>query len=150
MELFRISTKEYSNQLTASGSPNRWNKRGEFVMYTSGSRSLSTLELVVHRNVIKPKFPYKVLVISLVDNDNLIHSIKSKDLPKKSNTMQAYAQLQEIGSHWYHNKTSLVLKIPSAIIQQEHNYIINTKHPDFEKNIKLVHTEKYFWDERLL
>lgn len=150
MELFRISTKEYSKNITASGSPNRWNKKGEFVLYCSASRSLSTLELVVHRNAIKPQLSYKVMIISLLDNDNLIHSIKSKSLPKKWNNMQAYAQLQELGSNWYQNKISLVLKIPSSIIQQEHNYIINTKHPDFEKNIKLIHTENYFWDDRLL
>ena len=149
MELFRISTKEYSKQLTASGSPNRWNKRGEFVLYTSGSRSLSTLELVVHRNAIKPSVIYKTMVISLSD-DASIHSIDRKELPKQWTKMQAYAQLQEIGSQWYQNKNSLVLKIPSAIIQQEHNYIINTKHPDFESHIKLIRTEKYFWDERLL
>ncbi len=148
MELFRIATKEYSKQLTASGSPNRWNKRGEFVLYTSGSRSLSTLELVVHRNAIKPRLAYKTMVIALSD-DGLIHSIDKTDLPKHWTKMQAYAQLQEIGSQWYQNKNSLVLKIPSAIIQQEHNYIINTKHPEFESHIKLIRTENYFWDERL-
>ena len=149
MELFRISTKEYSKQLTASGSPNRWNKRGEFVLYSSGSRSLSTLELVVHRNAIKPSVAYRTMVISLSD-DPSIHSIDRKELPKQWTKMQAYAQLQEIGSHWYQNKNSLVLKIPSAIIQQEYNYIINTKHPEFESHIKLIRTENYFWDERLL
>ncbi len=149
MELFRISTKEYSKQLTASGSPNRWNKRGEFVLYTSGSRSLSTLELVVHRNAIKPSVAYRTMVICLSDNPS-IHSIDRKELPKQWTKMQAYAQLQEIGSQWYQNKNSLVLKIPSAIIQQEYNYIINTKHPEFESQIKLIHTENYFWDERLL
>lgn len=149
MELFRISTKEYSKQLTASGSPNRWNKRGEFVLYTSGSRSLSTLELVVHRNVIKPSVAYRTMVMVLSD-DGLIQSINKKDLPKSWTKMQAYAQLQEIGSQWYQNKNSLVLKIPSAIIQQEHNYIINTKHPEFESQIKLIRTENYFLDERLL
>ena len=150
MELFRISTKEHSKQLSASGSPNRWNKKGEFVLYSSSSRSLSTLELVVHRNAIKPTIPYKIMVISVADDDNLTHTIKTKDLPNKWNAMQAYAECQEIGSHWYQNKTSLILKIPSAIIQQEHNYIINTKHPEFEKQVQLIRTENYFWDERLL
>lgn len=150
MELFRIATAEYTKELTASGSPNRWNKKGEFVLYCSASRSLSTLELVVHRNAIKPTVNYKVMIVSLTDDDRLVHAIQSKDLPDNWNKIQAYAQLQEIGSTWYQNKISLILKIPSAIIQQEHNYIINTKHPDFEKNVQLIRTENYFWDERLL
>ncbi len=150
MELFRIATEEYSKNLTASGSANRWNRKCEYVLYCSSSRSLSTLELVVHRNAIKPTVLYKILVISVADDDNLLHCIKSKDLPEKWNTMQAYADLQEIGGQWYQNKTSLILKIPSAIVQQEHNYIINTKHHDFDKNVKLIRTENYFWDDRLL
>jgi RES domain-containing protein len=150
MELFRISAEEYSNKLTSSGASNRWNKRGEFVIYTGGSRSLSTLELVVHRNFIKPDIIYKVMIISVPDSDSLIKTIQINDLPKNWRQFEAYSKLQDIGSEWIKNKSSLILKVPSAIIPQEYNYIINTEHADFKENVKLIRTEKYFWDERLL
>ena len=44
---------------------------------------------------------------------------------------------------------SMVLKVPSAIVPKEYNFIINTKHPDFIDKVSLVRTEDYFWDERL-
>jgi RES domain-containing protein len=149
MEVFRISTDIYSSALTASGAANRWNFANEFVLYTGASRSLSTLELVVHRNTIKPAGVYKVMVISIADEDELITQFLIKDLPSNWRTPLAYPQLNAMGSAWYSLQQSLILKIPSAIIINEYNYIINTKHPDFITKVNLVRTEDYFWDSRL-
>lgn len=150
MELFRISSEEYSQQLTYSGASNRWNKRGEYVIYTGSTRSLSTLELIVHRNFIKPDINYKVMIISVTVSDNMVKTLKTNDLPKNWRLFEAYTKLQKIGSDWFNSKETLLLKVPSAVIPHEYNYIINTDHPDFKKNVKLIRTEGYFWDERLL
>jgi RES domain-containing protein len=149
MELFRIASEEYSDKLTSSGSANRWNKKGEDVIYTGSSRSLSTLELIVHRNFIKPEIKYRVMIISVPDDDQLVKTFKSSELPENWRQLKAYSHLQKMGSEWFNSKETLLLKIPSAIIPFEFNYIINTEHPEF-KNVKLVRTENYFWDERLL
>lgn len=150
MEVFRISKNEYAAKLTASGVAARWNKGGEYVLYTGSSRSLSTLELIVHGNAVKPAIDYKLMVISIEDNDNHIERLFSKDLPKNWRLFSAYYELQKIGSDWYRSNRSLVLKVPSAIITNEFNYIINTRHHDFMNCITLVRTEDYFWDDRLL
>jgi RES domain-containing protein len=150
MEVFRISRVPYANKLTTSGGPARWNSAKQYVLYTGASRSLATLELVVRRNSILPDVDYKVMIISITDDDRLIKQIQSKELPKGWRLPTAYAELQAIGSDWYTKKESLVLKVPSAIIIQEYNYIINTEHPDLAGNVQLVRTEDYFWDSRLL
>ena len=150
MEVFRISHENYSEELTSSGSANRWNFDGQKVIYTGQSRSLSSLELIVHRAYIKPTAPYKMMIISIADDQHLYGEIKIGDLPKNWRSIAAYSNLQIIGSNWYKSKSSLILKVPSAIIPYESNYIINTEHPDFSKNVSLVRTEEYFWDERLL
>jgi len=149
MEVFRISKAEYADKLSSSGSANRWNKNGQNVIYTGSSRSLSTLELVVHRGSIVPKIKYKVMVIS-ISGDSVISEILISNLPKEWRMLSNYPHLQSIGSDWYEKQESLILKVPSAIIPEEYNYIINTEHPDFLKNIKLIRKEDYFWDERLL
>lgn len=149
MEIFRISKKIHSSKLTASGSANRWNYEGQYVIYAGSSRSLSTLELIVHKNAVKPKAEYKVMVISVADIDYLTKQIMIADLPMNWRTMAAYAVLQKIGSDWYESQDSLVLKVPSAVIPYEYNYIINTEHPEFSKHIKLVRIENYFGDTRL-
>ncbi len=150
MEVFRISKEIYARTLRASGSANRWNTKGQQVIYTGSSRSLSSLELVVHRGSIQPASTYKVMVISIADDDHLIKQIQSKDLPADWRTLAGYYALQKIGSNWYNSQETVVLKVPSAIIIYEYNYIINTEHPDFGPNVQLVRTEDYFWDSRLL
>ncbi|MBL4745152.1 MAG: RES family NAD+ phosphorylase [Flavobacteriaceae bacterium] len=149
MELYRISAEKYATSLHASGASNRWNKKGEYVIYAGSSRSLATLELIVHRNFIKPDIRYKVMILSIPDDDFLVKSFGTKDLPLKWRKFEMYSKLQEIGSNWYNRKESLLLKVPSAIIPYESNYIINTEHPDFIDKVQLVRTEHYFWDERL-
>lgn len=149
MEVFRVSAERYADKLTASGVSNRWNKPGEFVIYAGSSRSLSTLELVVHRSNIQPGLPYKMMVIYVPDTDVIIKTISTNDLPENWRTLAAYSQLQDIGSKWYGSQDALILKVPSVIIPQEYNFILNTSHPQFTANIQLISTEDYFWDERL-
>ena len=150
MEVFRISKEIYASELLASGSANRWNLKGQQVIYTGSSRSLSTLELIVHMGVVVPSERYRVMVISIADDDYLQKQIHIKDLPPDWRTFGAYSTLQKLGSEWITSQESLVLKVPSAVILYEYNFIINTEHPEFSSKVKLVRTEEYFWDSRLL
>ncbi|MCM4157698.1 RES family NAD+ phosphorylase [Gramella sp. AN32] len=149
MEVFRIARKEHSTKLTSSGAPNRWNKIGQHVIYAGTSRSLSSLELCVHLNSIHLHRDYRMMIISIADEDQLIDEVRLKDLPENWKKIEAYSYLQNIGSNWYEKQGSLILKVPSVIIQQENNYLINLRHPHFNRNVRLVRSEPYFWDERL-
>jgi len=150
MEVFRIVQEIHSVSLNSSGSANRWNIRGQHVIYTGSSRSLSTLELIVHKSAVVPVLNYKVIVVSIADDDHFHRQIFLKELPKNWQSMAAYSALQDIGSKWYASQESLVLKVPSAVIPYEYNYVINSEHPHFEGNVKIVRREDYFWDNRLI
>ena len=150
MEVFRIARDIYAKDLVASGFANRWNFDQQWVIYTGSSRSLATLELVVNRAAIRPNFLYQVMVISVADDDHLVTTVKEKDLPDNWRSVQKYETLQQIGSEWYNGRRSLLLRVPSAVIPKEFNYIINTRHPDFAANVRLVRQEEYVWDERLI
>lgn len=89
------------------------------------------------------------MVISIADDDNLIRQVHIEELPKNWRTLAAYSALQQIGSKWYSDQKSLVLKVPSAVIPLEFNYIFNTEHPGFKQYVQLVRAEDYFWDARL-
>jgi RES domain-containing protein len=150
MEVYRIAKEAFSKKLVASGRANRWNVDDQMMIYTGSSRSLSSLELIVHENAISPAFKYKVMIVSIADDEDIFTHFPQSYLPKTWRSMSTYPELQKLGSDWYSNNKSLVLKVPSAVVVKEFNYIINAAHPDFKHKVSLVRTEDYFWDERLL
>ena len=90
------------------------------------------------------------MVLSISEESSLIRHVRLEELPDNWRTMAGRTVLQAIGASWYASKESLVLKVPSVVIPQEFNYAINTVHPLFGECVKLVGTEPYFWERRLL
>lgn len=146
MHVFRITTLPWSQSLTASGYPARWNARGRYVIYAAESRSLACLENLVHRSGEGNNALYKVMVIEIPDALS-IEVIELSTLKKDWQIIDNYAYCQSLGSKWLDEAGSAVCKVPSVIIQKEHNYLINPNHPDFKK-IKLSGTEDFDFDRR--
>ena len=148
LEVFRVASTKYSRALNASGKASRWNRDGEFVIYAGEARSLAMLECVVHKS-IQTGLNYETMIISIAADDHLFKRLKPSDLPENWREVTAYSKLQDIGSEWYRSKISLVLKVPSVIVPQEYNYVINTNHPEFAQMVKLIRQEEFVLDRRL-
>lgn len=147
MIVYRLSQSKYANSLSSSGAANRWNKTFQFVIYCSQNISLCALELLAHTSGIRPRGDFKIMEIEIGDKAE-IQSIDTKLLPENWHLLQSYGHTQMIGSDWYESQSSLCLKIPSAIIQSEFNFVINTQHPDFHDKVKLIGQQEFFWDSR--
>jgi RES domain-containing protein len=147
VEVFRISAPWYAQRLTASGVANRWNTAGQYIIYTAATASLACLENVVHRGAEGLQAPFKLMRLDIPDQV-LIEEVPPAMLPADWQLVTSYPQCQEIGSAWYQLRRSAVLKVPSAIITSEANYLINTSHPDF-KQITLLSTEDFVFDPRI-
>ncbi len=146
MIVYRITKEEYSTALSASGYPARWNAKGSFVIYTAESRSLACLENLVHRSGEGNNALYKVMLIQIPDNIK-IQEIKNADLIKDWQKIENYFYCQQLAGSWLKNFKTAVLKVPSVIIKNEFNYLINPAHPDFKK-IKLTDVEDFIFDTR--
>ncbi|MEM9858667.1 MAG: RES family NAD+ phosphorylase [Bacteroidota bacterium] len=147
MIVYRLAKLEYANSLQSSGSPNRWNRAQQFVIYTSGTMSLCALELLAHSSGLKPAGTYRMMKIEM-DEPISQTDFKENDLPENWSSLSAYELTQTLGSNWYASKKSLVLRVPSAIITSENNYVINTMHPDYPNKVRLVGADIFFWDKR--
>ncbi|MBO6496239.1 MAG: RES family NAD+ phosphorylase, partial [Roseivirga sp.] len=110
------------------------------------SRALCALELLANTNGVVPAGSYKTMVIEIPETE--IKELSVEELPKNWKSVKAYPQLQRIGSRWYEESKQLLLKVPSVLIPTEFNYVINTKHPAFEK-VSIASLESFFWDYRL-
>ena len=146
MLLYRIVREKYASSLSASGFRNRWNEDGQYVLYTSDSRSLACLENLVHRSNSGHNSLFRIMVIAVPD-DLAILEVAEEALPEQWKTDFCEECLQ-IGSSWYIQEEYPVLKVPTSIIPHECNYILNTRHRDFQK-ISLFRTEAFVFDKRL-
>lgn len=146
MLVYRIVREKYSKYLSASGFRNRWNDDGQYVIYTSNSRSLACLENLVHRSHCGSDLLFKTMIIYVPDDLSVL-TIQEQELPGSWRKDFCVACLS-IGKDWYTKNAFPILKVPSSIISHEWNFILSTRHPDFSK-IKLADTEDFLFDERL-
>ncbi|TDH18261.1 RES domain-containing protein [Segetibacter sp. 3557_3] len=148
MIVFRLTAERFKDDLTGKGAAifgGRWNPIGLAVLYTSESRALANLELIVHTSQGVIPVNYFLLDIVIPD-DAPIFCVTEQNLPKEWRQMEHLTQL--IGSDLMKQNEFLALKVPSASVTDEFNFVLNPDHPDFYK-IKIVKSERYMFDERL-
>ncbi|GAB3978140.1 RES family NAD+ phosphorylase [Spirosoma terrae] len=147
MLVYRITKAVYADRLVASGGAARWNSRGQFVLYTAATRALACLENVVHRSGEGLQETFRVMVIDVLDAI-FVETITLDTLPADWFDFNQYDSCQRLGSEWLRSGRSAVLRVPSAIIPNEWNYLLNPAHPDFPR-IQLIRTEPFLFDPRI-
>ncbi len=147
MIVYRITKATYADRLVASGGAARWNERGQYVIYTAATRALACLENVVHRSGEGLLNVFRVIVIDVPD-DLAVETIAADDLPADWFDFHRYATCQQVGGEWIRRSQSAVLRVPSAIIAHEWNYLLNPAHPQFTR-IRLLRTEPFTFDPRI-
>jgi len=148
MEVFRITLTKYSDKLYATGRINRWNYRGEKLIYTAGSRSLACLENIVHSSGETLNQLFTVMIIYIPDKVSP-QVIRPDQLEKDWNKHAWPRTCQALGSKWLNDRTSLLLQVPSSIIPDEKNYLINPNHKEFGL-VKVIDRQQFTFDKRML
>jgi len=151
MNIFRIGQTKFANDRKGSGVDGRWNSAGQYVIYTGGSLALSCLEKLAHTSgtslysgdfsVTVYRLPEK-LTIKEIKLETLINH--NADWTRVIN----YPYTQAIGDKWLLDLETAILKVPSAIIDLEYNYLLNPAHPDFLQ-IKIAAVKPFTFDTRL-
>jgi len=125
----------------------RWNQRGTRIVYTSGSLSLAALEYFV--NLDTDLAPNDLVSIAAeIPDDLAVHRVALADLPNGWQSFPAPAALQDLGTAWASQAVTAVLAVPSAVIPQEWNYLLNPAHPDFRR-IRVLKPQAFLFDPRL-
>ena len=147
MIVFRISNELYKEDISGNGAAingSRWNSKGTMMLYTGQYISLVILESLVHLRTIDIPEKQYLLQIELPDSD--FSEIKLSRI--KDNWQQHLSYTQWMGDQFVLANQSLILKVPSAIVPQEHNFLVNPLHAEFKK-VKVVKTELLQLDKRL-
>ena len=124
MEVHRLSVSKFADLTGAGGlfGSARWHRKGAPILYTASSRSLSALERFVHEDV--NTMPKLTMMTIWVPVDISISRVNKKELPNKWDLLPPTSASQLFGSQWLLNQETLVLQLPSAIIDNEYNYLI--------------------------
>lgn len=146
MIVYRISLAIYSDNLVPSGNAARWNSKDVKIIYTAESRALACLENIVHRSAIRLQKQFRLLIINVPDNVS-IDEIKEGDLMNSWQKFYNMAYTQSFGNTWILAKSTAVLKVPSALVNDEFNYLLNPAHKDFSR-ITIKKKESFDFDDR--
>ncbi len=124
----------------------RWNRKGVAMVYTAGSQSLATLEMLVQDEPLRAR--YVMIPVGLPRNLK-IERLSAEELPAEWRDRAPRDQTQAIGTAWAKRRSSAVLAVPSAVIPAEFNYLLNPLHPSFAK-IEIGEPQDFITDLRLL
>jgi RES domain-containing protein len=148
MTVYRITNETYKDDISGSGAAlygSRWNSKGVYLLYTSQFISLSILESLVHLK--KQEIPSSQFLLHIeVPDEQEIAEISYKRI--KKNWREEIDYTQWLGDQFIQNKQSLIFKVPSVIVPQENNFLLNPLHPDFKK-VKIISSELLELDKRL-
>jgi len=124
----------------------RWNSKGVPVVYTADSLALASLEIIV--NLPSPKLLGAFVRIPVCFTPDLVESIPISSLPGDWQSRPVSPATRALGDQWVKDQRSAVLKVPSIVVPEEFNYLLNPAHPDFGK-IEIGPPVVYYFDPRL-
>ncbi len=151
MVVWRVTRRAHAEQpLTGEGARRfggRWNHVGTSLVYTSATLSLAVLEYLV--NLPISDLPEDLVSIQMRVPDDLARAeLAIDDLPENWRTFPASEELKDIGSDWVREGTTPILSVPSVVIPNELNYLINPAHEE-AKRVKVVSVDPFALDVRL-
>jgi len=150
MIVYRLGKQQYILDLTGRGAEligRRWNSHGIPMVYTSHSRALCTVEVAVHMSTGILPIDFEIVTIHIPD-DAPITETPLTNLDPDWKSFPYVRSTQLIGNAFILKTEYLVMKVPSAVIPGDFNYLINPRHPDIHL-VKIIQREPYSFDQRL-
>jgi RES domain-containing protein len=108
----------------------RWNSPGIPIAYASETRALCLLEVLAGLGSVRPLQSYVLVPVTF--DDSLVLSVPQDRLPSEWRQSPPPPSTQWIGDEWASQERSAILRVPSVIVPDEHNYLLNPLHPNFQ------------------
>ena len=149
MRVWRLARRPYCTDRAGTGSRlrgGRWTPPGTAVIHAAGSIALAALEVLVQGQRPPPDL---MLVAIDLPEDGGVSQPGPKELPEDWASPLTSERRQAWGKKWCDAGASLALAVPSVIVPEEPNYLINVAHPRM-KDVTLKPVRRFAFDLRLL
>lgn len=150
MEVFRLARKKYPIALSGKGASiagARWNSKGTEIIYTAQSRALAMAEVAVHLSMATLPSDFVMMTVEIPE-DITIEVLDVKKLQKGWNVFPHSFTTQILGDDFMRRNDACVLKVPSAVVKGDYNYLLNPFHKDFHK-ISIIDQTDFPFDKRI-
>jgi RES domain-containing protein len=150
MIVYRLCKSEWKHDLSGKGAEiagGRWNSKGIAIVYASSSRALCMAEIAVHTPLGCLPVDYFMVEIG-IPSDTFIIEVFNNELPHNWQSFANRNNTQFIGDNFIKENKFLVLKVPSAVVPGDFNYLINPAHRE-KDNISILKKEVFRFDQRL-
>lgn len=125
----------------------RWNPAGVRMVYCSTSLSLAALEFFVHLDPGVAPADLVSVMAEIPEEQVAVERIEVSGLPRDWRTVE-HPKLQAFGAEWVESRRSAALLVPSAVIEDEWNVLLNPAHGDFGK-IVIGEPKAFVFDGRM-
>jgi len=149
MILYRITNAIYANDLSGFGARlygGRWNSIGRNALYLASSRSLAVLESLAH--IVSTNVPDNIVLLTIEVPDDYI-TVDIASLPGNWKEFPEPNILQQIGNSFLQRNENLLLKVPSVLVPDEFNYIMNPFNSNASK-VRVISSSPFVFDDRLV
>ena len=128
----------------------RWHTSGLPIVYLAGSPAGAMIEILVHLELSEDNIPlhYQLLEVSLPD-DLVIEELKPETRLHQAEWKLDLACTRSIGDTWLRARSTAIAKVPSAILPETWNYLLNPLHPRMP-DVTIVKSTSALYDPRLL
>jgi len=152
MLVYRISRHKYADDISGTGAGlygGRWNPVGLNLLYTAGSISLACLEYLAHNFHILSSQDICLSKIKIATEVS-VETVSLKNLPNDWRELSyTPSGTQKIGKQFIAQGKHYVLQVPSVIVPDEYNYLLNARHRDHAKTVIKEKIFPFRFDERL-
>lgn len=125
----------------------RWNNVGTSAVYLSAHLSLCALEILVHAD--PADLPDHVAIPVDVPTGLSIEDVDPAKLSSRWRDELSPPELRDFGDEWVRDGRSLLLRVPSVVVPDEYNYVLNPAHGEIAK-LKIGEARAFSFDPRLL
>lgn len=123
---------------------NRWNHAGTRVVYLAQSTSLAALEVLIHAESYAELPEYRAFPVEF-DPELVLDLV---ELPPDWQQSPAPSSTRSLGSRWASEGQTALLRVPSAVVPWEYNYLLNVQHPD-QTRVRIGQPRPFSFDPRL-